>query len=61
MKENQTIKNENENKSIIYKSSKYFIDTYEVIKQLDPDEKRYEIKHKKTGEIFFLSISQNGK
>ena len=55
MKENQTIKNENENenKSIIYKSSKYFIDTYEIIKQLVPDEKRYEIKHKKTGEIFF--------
>ena len=55
MKENQTIKNENEkeNKSFIYKSSKYLLDTYEVIKQLDSKEKRYEIKHKKTGEIFF--------
>ena len=55
MKENQTIKNENENenKSFIYKSSKYFMSTYEVIKKLDAYEKRYEINHKKTGEIFF--------
>ena len=54
MKENQTIKNEKENKSFIYKSSKYLLDTYEVIKQLDSKEKRYEIKHKKNRRNFFL-------